>query len=217
MTVKRCSVCKKNPADDYGGEFCYECKEKKRRERKRESCKERLIPKIYWQAELLHLSESLQATIKNLADGQGLFLWGTPGTGKTYAMAALAKDCIEKNLRFKRYTYDELCLRLRETFKQGGASEWNSEWDFIESLCSVQVLFIEDVGVTVSDGKSESDFSLRTLHIILDKRLENILPTFLTSNKSLESIEKSFDERIASRIFQACKIVKLVGKDRRKE
>jgi len=38
-----------------------------------------------------------------------------------------------------------------------------------------------------------------------------------TTNKSVEELGKTFDERVASRLLQACRVVKLTGADKRKE
>jgi DNA replication protein DnaC len=72
------------------------------------------------------------------------------------------------------------------------------------------------LGTTKSEGNIESDFSVRTLLVLLDWRLENCLPTFLTGNRPVEELAKTFDERVASRLLQACQVVKLTGGDKRK-
>jgi len=38
-----------------------------------------------------------------------------------------------------------------------------------------------------------------------------------TTNKSLEELGKTFDQRLASRLLQACEVVKLTGGDKRKK
>ena len=85
----------------------------------------------------------------------------------------------------------------------------------VEQMTIADKLFIEDIGTTVSGDKQESDFSVRTLMIIINRRLEDMKATFLTTNKSLEKLSQSFDSRIASRITQGCEIIKLTGEDRR--
>ena len=87
---------------------------------------------------------------------------------------------------------------------------------FVKRMCGDK-LFIEDVGTTVSLDKQESDFSLRTFLVLLDQRLEACQPTFVTTNKALEQLGRCFDDRIASRLIQACRIVKLTGADRRRQ
>lgn len=86
----------------------------------------------------------------------------------------------------------------------------------LEPLWDVPKLFIEDVGTTVSIGEQESDFSLRTFVTLLDTRIEWCQATFVTSNKSIEELGRSFDERVASRLMQACEIIEVTGQDKRK-
>ena len=64
-------------------------------------------------------------------------------------------------------------------------------------------------------GQQESDFSLRTLLVLLDHRIEQNLATFVTTNKTIEDLAWSFDQRVASRLRQACEIVEIRGADRR--
>ena len=137
-------------------------------------------------------------------------MYGPPGAGKTYAMCALARWYIINHYSAKRVTFERLCLDIRGTYDNG-----TSEQMIIDELIRTDVLFLEDVGTTTSLDKQESDFSLRTLLLILDERLEYCRPTFITSNKSAVQLAESFDNRIGSRLHD-CEIVQLQGRDRRK-
>ena len=170
------------------------------------------IPERYQAAELSHLPPALVEQFKSLPDDTGLFLWGEPGRGKTYSMAAFATSVWADGWDFQRVSYDWLMLEIRDTYKPAATQ---TEKNVIAPLIHVGKLFLEDVGTTVSAGNQESDFSLRTFVQLLDKRIENCLATFVTSNKSIEELAKSFDGRVASRLQQACQIVKLDGRDKR--
>jgi len=172
------------------------------------------IPERYGSATLADLPKPLQERFFGLPTDKGFFLWGVPGVGKTHAMCAFAKDLWTQGWEFRRITYEQLCLDIRGTYD--GTTEL-SERTILERLWTVPKLFIEDVGVTVSLGHQESDFSLRTFTTLLDQRLEQCKATFITSNKSLEALATSFDERVASRLCQACDVVCVKGADRRRE
>ena len=173
-----------------------------------------MIPELFRDAEIKHLSKTLQGKINSLPPDRGLLLWGEAGIGKSYAMAAIMKELIRKNPNTKiiRIAYEMICLKLRDTYKQGSKK---TELDIIEPLIDVDKLFIEDVGTTVSVGQQESDFSLRTFLVLLDSRLEQCKQTFITTNKSVEELSKSFDSRIAGRLKQMCEVICLKGKDKR--
>ena len=171
-----------------------------------------VIPPRYLEARLEHLPSKLQEKIKNLGDNRGLLLWGRPGVGKTYAMAALARDYISQGFLVARTGYEMLCLQLRDTFKSKAAE---TELSVIKPLLLADKVFVEDIGTTKSEGNIESDFSVRTLLVLLDYRLESCLPIFLTTNRPVEELGRTFDERIASRLIQACEVIKLTGEDKR--
>lgn len=112
-----------------------------------------------------------------------------------------------------RWRYDKLLLALRKTFaKKGG----RCDADIIEECTEADRLILDDVGSGTSVDVAESDFSVRTLLAILDDRIEAEKSTYFSSNKPVEVLQTSFDERIASRIEGSCEIVQLVGRDRRK-
>ena len=169
-----------------------------------------VVPKRFAPARMKDLKSSLQALYPNDIE-TGVFLWGTTGVGKSYAMAAAARKYILAGFIVRRIGDELLCLKLRDTFKPGSR---DTEWEVIQPLISCDMLFLEDVGAIKRMGREETDFSVRTLQVLIDTRLEQCLPTFITSNKSLENLAKSFDERIGSRL-KVFKIGKLAGEDRR--
>jgi len=170
------------------------------------------VPERYRKADLPDLSETLVEMFLALPEDRGIYLWGRPGVGKTHAMAAFAKYLWSQGWSLRRQTYEMLCLSIRHTYKPASGQ---SELDILGPATTVPKLVIEDIGVTVSLGRQESDFSLRIFETILDQRLERGLATFLTGNKSPEELGRSFDARVASRLCQACEIIELTGPDRR--
>lgn len=183
-----------------------------------------LIPRLYQGARLEHLSGRLRQQLLNLPKDRGVYLWGEPGRGKTYALAALAVHWIEmvkgiqppgKNEgeppRFiERVTFDQLCCAVRSTYhKRSGPSEE----DMLRPLWRAGYTIIEDLGVSCSLGGAESDSNLRILLAVLDRRIEDCRPTFFTSNKAPNNL--GFDKRVESRLAGHCEILHLTGPDRR--
>ena len=142
---------------------------------------------------------------------EGAYIWGKPGVGKTYALAALARKFITEGYSIKRISYEKLCLIIRDSFKPSSKS---SEWGVIEPYLLADKLFLEDISTTVSVGRQETDFSLSVVLLILDSRSEDCLPTYITGNKPLKELENAFDARVVSRLRQG-EIIHLTGKDRR--
>lgn len=169
-----------------------------------------VIPERFIMAELDHLGKNLQ-TILSKPPETGVFLWGAAGVGKTYALCAIAKSLISAGYHVQRIHYELLCLKLRDTFKPTGKQ---SEWGVIEPLLECDMLFIEDVGATRGIESKETDFSLRTLLVLLDIRMEHCKPTYISTNKSVENIAKSFDSRIGDRL-RTFTIIKMSGESKR--
>jgi DNA replication protein DnaC len=157
-----------------------------------------------------HISPGLWTQLMGASD-KGAYLWGKPGVGKTYALAAMARLFISEGFLVKRITFEKLCLLIRDTFRPDSG---RSTWQIIEPYVECDRLILEDVSVAVSEGKQESDFSLRTLLVILDERSEECKATFISGNKPPTELGKAFDERISSRLKQGA-IIKVTGDDRR--
>lgn len=138
--------------------------------------------------------------------------WGKAGVGKSYVACALLRRfiCQRRKTSTERVSFEMLCLKLRSTFSGKDASELN----ILSPLLTCDLLVLEDLGTSKSIGVSESDFSLRTVLALIDSRIENCLPTIITTNKSVENLAASFDDRIASRL-SGFKIIKIDGADKR--
>lgn len=173
---------------------------------------EAVIPKLYRDARIEHLSPALQEQILGLDDERGLFLWGPVGVGKTYAKAAIARHFIEARQWVERVVWGKMLYDIRKTFHYHD----DDESTVLNPLLTADKVIIEDIGTAASLDKQESDFATRTLLMVLDSRIEDCLPVFITSNLSIESLGRSFDERIASRIQGCCEVIELQGRDRRR-
>ena len=169
-----------------------------------------VVPERYIDADMSEVPNIIRGALSRDID-TGVLLWGAAGVGKTYAMAALAKTYIASGFKVLRVHYEMLCLRLRDTFSPKADV---TEFGLIEPYLNCDKLFIEDVGTSKGIDKKETDFSVRTFYVLLEMRLERCRPTFITSNKSLENLTKSFDGRIGDRL-RTFKIFKLAGESKR--
>lgn len=169
------------------------------------------IPPLYRKARWTHLHKALRQAIRQADETQGILLWGSPGVGKSYTAAAMLRMAIAQGKNPIRITYEQFCLDIRSTYSPGSTRTENM---VIKPLLDCGVLFLEDVGTTKSIGGKESDFSLRSLLVILDHRLEHCKRTVITTNKNVSNLAKSFDERIGSRL-STFKVIHMNGRDRR--
>lgn len=203
-------------------EICPACCEKARQKvlaRQQRECEyekqeriEAVIPERSRDAKLSDLAPQLKAALLSLDYGQGVYLWGGVGVGKTWAMSALIRENIESDIWVKRVVWSELLYEIKKTY--GGLGQ---ESDVLHNVVTAKKLFIEDLGSTARLEGQDSEFACRTLDFIIDKRHEACLPTYITSNASIENLGLMYTERTTSRIQEGCLVIKLDGKDRRKK
>lgn len=167
------------------------------------------ISKLHQTAEISHMPSPAQKIfnewIKN-SEGKSLYLSGNPGSGKTYASVALLKGLIDQ----KKYPWiiytrsDELDEELLI------AVDKRQENYTLEKYHQVPFLFLDDLGV-----ERVSDRIIKQYYSIIDRRLNNLLPTVFTSNTLRKDIANTLGERIASRLQMATEII-FPNKDYRK-
>ena len=167
------------------------------------------VEPLYAEACLKDLSDDLRDKVLNRPGYQDVFIFGNPGVGKTHAIAAFIRYYIEIGFECKRINFDDFCCQVRAAMSPASKQ---TEWDMVKPLKEVDLLFIDDLGLR---SKQETDFAYITLYSLLNKRQERLLPTFISTNKDLNRLRESFDERIVSRLQTALQI-ELKGEDRRK-
>jgi DNA replication protein DnaC len=165
------------------------------------------LPKRYRQARLVDFkAETCDAVVTWLADPtDGLFIGGPAGSGKTHLCAGIVRAKIETGDRALFRRAADLYLQVRESY---GAHE-TTEAFILEQYCRPQVLIIDDIG-----AGSLSDYERRILLEIIDRRLNELYPTVVTSNWTIGEIGAKIDERLASRL-KNFRVIGFTGKDRR--
>ncbi len=146
---------------------------------------------------------------------KGLYLTGSFGSGKTYMIAALFNELAKKGIRSVLIYYPEFLRNLKASFQ----TNYNDKFDYIKK---VPLLLLDDIGAENCSSWSRDE----VLGPILQYRMESHLPTFFTSNLTLEELEtalavtsSSADKvkarRIIERIKQLTITIELVSKNRR--
>ena len=150
---------------------------------------------------------------------KGLFLYGSMGSGKTYAMCAIANELAKRGIGCAVVYFPELIAQIKESFNDDG----NTNPNMVEKLKNVPVLMLDDIG-------SESVTSWmrdEVLGRILNHRMNHELPTFFTSNFNFEQLQTHYGQttrneyepvkamRILERMKALSTPVELVGKNYR--
>jgi DNA replication protein DnaC len=145
---------------------------------------------------------------KNVKLGRGLYLFGDCGTGKTHIAYAIMKNCIEKQIRAKMYNSPEMLDVIRNYYGRKGIDYRDNELSMLTDYEGL--LIIDDVG-----AEKPTEWVAETFYKIINIRYEKVLPTVFTSNYSLDQLAEKIGDRVPSRIYEMCEVVKLSGKDRR--
>ncbi len=169
---------------------------------------EALVGFRYIEAKIEDLPEEIQTALPELKSRQDIYLYGEVGTGKTYAMAALIRQSIYEGYECERINFDSFCVKIRSTFAPAAKE---TTWELTQKLKDIDKLFIDDLGLR---SEMESQFVYSTFYDLLNNRQERMLPTYISSNKTIEQLGQTFDARIASRLRTAL-VIEIKGEDRR--
>lgn len=157
------------------------------------------------------------------AEGQGLYLWGGVGTGKTTAMRLVLGELVERHQARVLVVSQSELLEVARDFTGERASK-------AQNLAQVaDLLLLDDLG----QGRL-SRWGSDVLWRLLDTRRDAGLPVLATSNLAPPDLEGRWTrdlqggkdaltadearlevERITSRLLDGCDVVQLQGDDRR--
>jgi DNA replication protein DnaC len=158
--------------------------------------------------------ERVRAFVAELDDrlesGQGLWLTGGTGTGKTTLAMLASKAALEAGHSVAIYSLPKLLARIRRTYDaEPGGDSYSS---FFERLTSVDLLHLDDLG-----AEKKSDWVLEQLYALVNERYEEKRSMLITSNFNGVELEEQIGPRIVSRLTEMTEPLPLLGEDNRKE
>lgn len=141
--------------------------------------------------------------------GQGLFLWGDVGTGKSLLSAVIALQAYKQrwlkggylDVRFKNAT--KLFLDIRFSYNRIPDEEQIREQDIIKDCIEPELLILDDFAPL----SKPSEWVLNLMYHIINTRIERQAPTIYTCNMDLNGVARLLDDRIADRIARSCEII----------
>ena len=141
---------------------------------------------------------------------ESVYTCGGVGVGKTHLMACMGIVWLSYGESVLRVNYNSLLAEIKATFQDKSLNEST----IYNKYSKCYRLIIEDVGTVSGHEKKETEFNRSVIFRIINNRYENMLPTYVTSNLSLNESATVFDERLTSRINSG-RLIELSGKDRR--
>lgn len=152
----------------------------------------------------------------------GLYIYGSPGTGKTFLAAIVAQELIHAGKTVIFGDVPSLLDDLKDTFDKKNSETLSNLTDL---LCNVDILVLDDLGT-----ENPTEWAVERIYTIVNRRYNaGDKPIIVTSNfdpnvladrlnhptKKESQNESVTGDRIVSRLLQMCKGITIKGKDRR--
>ena len=154
---------------------------------------------------------------KSNKEVKGLYLSGNFGSGKSYLVSAMINELIKDGKKGVLVYYPEFLRSLKASFSK----DFEEQFDYAKTA---DLLLIDDIGAENLTPWSRDEI----LGPIVQYRMEEKLPTFFTSNLTIDELEvhlsnssngkvdKIKAKRIIERINYLCDEIKLISKNNRK-
>jgi len=132
---------------------------------------------------------------------ENLLFYGSSGTGKTFLSHCITKELIDKGSFVVYRTAEELIKALKEI-------RFNNDNALEELLINCDLLIIDDLGT-----EQLSDFTKAEMFNLLNTKLLKQKKMLVSTNLTLESLLKTYSERITSRLIGNFTLCKFFGDD----
>jgi len=149
---------------------------------------------------------------------KGLYLNGNFGCGKTYLLSAMLNELAKKGKKVAIVYYPDFLRTLKESFNS--QEEYKNRFNQIKKT---EYLLLDDIGADSVTEWSRDEI----LGTILQYRMEEKLPTFFTSNLTINELEQHLSttnkdvdlvkaRRIIERIKQLTENITMISENKRK-
>jgi DNA replication protein DnaC len=142
----------------------------------------------------------------HLAAGRGLWLMGSPGTGKTTLAMLVSKAALDRGHSVAIYSLPRLLNEIRDTHRAE-----RSHVELLDRLTAVDLLHVDDVG-----AERSTDWVLEELYSIVNARYEEQRSMLITTNiMDRDKLCEQITPRTVSRLTEMCDELPLHGYDHR--
>ena len=151
-----------------------------------------------------------------LAEGMGLTLMGSVGTGKTHIAVGLVKLACGLGIESRFLTMTELLGAIKATYgrdRMGSprrGSETPDEAGLLDELAGVPLLVLDDLGT-----ENPTPWARERLYTLVNRRYLGQRPVIVTTNLTLEELARRLGERTVSRLWGTSLVINLRGRDYR--
>lgn len=146
---------------------------------------------------------------------KGMYLHGSFGSGKTYIVSAILNELAKDNVKSAIVFWPEFLRELKSSF----GTTFQEKFNLVKKA---PILFIDDIGAESVTAWSRDE----VLGPILQYRMQDNLPTFITSNLSIKDLEEHLSitstnvdsvkaRRIIERVKHLTEEVEMISKNLR--
>lgn len=139
------------------------------------------------------------------ANGKGLLLFGSVGTGKTFLAACVANALIDKGIPCLVTNFARIANTVQGLFE--------GRQEYYDSLNRFPLLVLDDLS-----AERKTEYMQEIVFNVIDARYRAKLPLIITTNLTREELLHPADityQRIFSRLFEMCTPIEVAGNDRR--
>lgn len=144
---------------------------------------------------------------KMYKDGKGLLLFGTVGTGKTYAAACIANALIDKGTPVLMTNFARIVNTVQGLFE--------GRQEYYDNLNRFPLLILDDLA-----AERKTEYMQEIVYNVIDARYRAGLPLIVTTNLTADELKHPADvtnQRTFSRLFEMCIPIHVEGDDRRRD
>jgi DNA replication protein DnaC len=156
-----------------------------------------------------HVRRYVREIDARLDAGEGLWLYGPVGTGKTSLAMLVSRAALDAGRTVAIYSLPRLLAEIRTTFDEGSQHSYT---DLLDRLTGVDLLHIDDVG-----AEKTSPWVLEQLYAMINARYEEERSVVITTNLERDALAEQINERTVSRLEEMCEVLPVVGADLRRQ
>lgn len=140
-------------------------------------------------------------------DGKGLLLFGTVGTGKSFASACIANALIDKGVPVLMTNFARIANTVQGLFE--------GRQEYYDSLNRFPLLILDDLS-----AERKTEYMQEIVFSVIDARYRAGLPLIVTTNLTAEELKHPSDvtnQRTFSRLLEMTIPIEVEGIDRRRD
>jgi DNA replication protein DnaC len=154
----------------------------------------------------------VRAFVRNLDDslatGEGLWIMGDVGTGKTTLAMVVSTEALRRGYSVAIYSLPRLLAEIRDTYDSAAGERSYAE--LFRQLAEADLLHLDDLG-----AEKQTEWVLEQLYCLINERYEEQRSVIVTTNLTPPELEEQIGQRAVSRLVEMCREVHLYGDDRR--